>query len=194
MIGIIRPVSDRHIPATRRGKTDISGNRGAPSPAAAWRHGSRRAGAKPRSNCRQSRTRGGRPLPEDAAIAAGSIRYGPAPKTNGADLARAAPTGLRVVRSGTHAADHRQPEVCNHPRLYPRSHRPAVVLDACTLFPMLVRDVLLTLAGHEFFNPKWSARIRAEWMRNQIPASAIAKPRMRHLDAVRNARRVIPGH
>jgi hypothetical protein len=41
-----------------------------------------------------------------------------------------------------------------------------VVLDACTLFPMLVRDALLTLAGHEFFNPKWSARIRAEWMRN----------------------------
>ena len=41
-----------------------------------------------------------------------------------------------------------------------------VVLDACTLFPMLVRDVLLTLAVHEFFNPKWSARIRAEWMRN----------------------------
>lgn len=45
-------------------------------------------------------------------------------------------------------------------------HRFTVVLDACTLFAMLVRDVLLTLAGHEFFNPKWSARIRAEWMRN----------------------------
>ena len=41
-----------------------------------------------------------------------------------------------------------------------------VVLDACALFPMLVRDVLLTLAGHEFFNPKWSGRIRAEWTRN----------------------------
>jgi predicted nucleic acid-binding protein len=41
-----------------------------------------------------------------------------------------------------------------------------VVLDACTLFPMLVRDVLLTLAAHEFFNPKWSSRIRTEWMRN----------------------------
>jgi|GEM_PF-205210 len=41
-----------------------------------------------------------------------------------------------------------------------------VVLDACTLFPMLVRDVLLTMAGHEFFNPKWSARIRSEWTRN----------------------------
>ena len=29
-----------------------------------------------------------------------------------------------------------------------------VVLDACVLFPMVVRDVLLTLADHEFFNPK----------------------------------------
>jgi hypothetical protein len=28
------------------------------------------------------------------------------------------------------------------------------VLDACTMFPMLVRDVLLTLAAHEFFSPK----------------------------------------
>ena len=45
-------------------------------------------------------------------------------------------------------------------------NRFTVVLDACTLFSMLVRDVLLTLAGHEFFNRKWSARIRAEWMRN----------------------------
>jgi hypothetical protein len=29
----------------------------------------------------------------------------------------------------------------------------------------LVRDVLLTLAGHEFFNSKWSARVLAEWTR-----------------------------
>jgi hypothetical protein len=41
-----------------------------------------------------------------------------------------------------------------------------VALDACVLFPMLPRDVLLTLASHEFFNPKWSPGIRAEWMRN----------------------------
>src|SRR5690242_12486485 len=40
------------------------------------------------------------------------------------------------------------------------------VLDACTLFPMLVRDVLLTLAAHEFFTPKWSPAIRDEWVRN----------------------------
>jgi hypothetical protein len=27
------------------------------------------------------------------------------------------------------------------------------------MFPMLVRDVLLTLAADEFFSPKWSPRI-----------------------------------
>ncbi len=41
-----------------------------------------------------------------------------------------------------------------------------VVLDACTIFPMLPRDALLTLATHGFFSPKWSPRIRAEWTRN----------------------------
>jgi len=35
-----------------------------------------------------------------------------------------------------------------------------VVLDACKLLPVLARDVLLTLAAHEFLSPKWSARIR----------------------------------
>jgi hypothetical protein len=44
----------------------------------------------------------------------------------------------------------------------------AVVLDACTMFPMLVRDVLLTSAAHEFFSPKWSPRIREEWTRNLV--------------------------
>ena len=41
-----------------------------------------------------------------------------------------------------------------------------VVLDACAIFPMLPRDVLLTLATHGFFSPKWSPQIRAEWTRN----------------------------
>src|SRR5882724_9293143 len=44
----------------------------------------------------------------------------------------------------------------------------AVVLDACTMSPMLVRDVLLTLADHEFFSPKWSPRINDEWKRNLL--------------------------
>ena len=36
------------------------------------------------------------------------------------------------------------------------------------MFPMLVRDVLLTLADHEFFSPKWSPRINDEWARNLL--------------------------
>lgn len=43
-----------------------------------------------------------------------------------------------------------------------------VVLDACALFPMIVRDVLLTLADHGFYSPKWSARIHDEWTRNLV--------------------------
>jgi len=41
-----------------------------------------------------------------------------------------------------------------------------VILDACTMYPMLVRDVLLTLAAHEFFSPKWFPKIRDEWTQN----------------------------
>ena len=48
----------------------------------------------------------------------------------------------------------------------------AVVLDACTMFPMLVRDVLLTFAAHEFFSPKWSPRIREEWTHNLVARMA----------------------
>lgn len=36
------------------------------------------------------------------------------------------------------------------------------------MYPMLVRDVLLTLASHEFFTPKWSPTIRDEWTRNLV--------------------------
>ncbi|AFT90064.1 PIN domain-containing protein [Paraburkholderia phenoliruptrix] len=43
-----------------------------------------------------------------------------------------------------------------------------VVLDACVLFPMFTRDVLLTFADHGFYNPRWSDRIHAEWMANLI--------------------------
>lgn len=34
------------------------------------------------------------------------------------------------------------------------------------MYPMLVRDVLLTFAAHEFFTPKWSPTIRDEWTRS----------------------------
>lgn len=47
-----------------------------------------------------------------------------------------------------------------------------VVLDACVLFPMIVRDILLTLADHDLFNPKWSERIHQEWTSNLIARRA----------------------
>src|ERR1035437_1033173 len=64
-----------------------------------------------------------------------------------------------------------------------------VVLDACTMFPMLVRDVLLTLAAHEFFSPKWSPRIREEWTRNLIArmterdGEVVARRKVERIDA-----------
>lgn len=67
-----------------------------------------------------------------------------------------------------------------------------VVLDACTLFPMLPRDVLLTLATHGFFSPKWSPRIRAEWTRNlstrmtQLSTDGDAQIRVDSIAAVMN--------
>jgi PIN domain len=63
-----------------------------------------------------------------------------------------------------------------------------VVLDACTIFPMLPRDVLLTLAAHEFFSPKWSPRIRAEWTRNLL---ARMKERSTESDAQRRVERIV---
>jgi PIN domain len=63
-----------------------------------------------------------------------------------------------------------------------------VVLDACTIFPMLPRDVLLTLAAHEFFSPKWSPRIRAEWTRNLL---ARMKERSTESDVQRRVERIV---
>jgi hypothetical protein len=63
-----------------------------------------------------------------------------------------------------------------------------VVLDACVLFPMFTRDVLLTLADHGFYNPKWSERIHAEWTANliaRLQASGVAVNPSAQIDAVR---------
>jgi len=49
---------------------------------------------------------------------------------------------------------------------------PAVVYDACVLYPAPLRDLLVELAGHaqdlDWFRTKWTNEIHDEWMRNLL--------------------------
>lgn len=40
-----------------------------------------------------------------------------------------------------------------------------VVIDACVLFPTVMREVVLAVAAQGLFEPKWSERILEEWAR-----------------------------
>ena len=42
------------------------------------------------------------------------------------------------------------------------------VLDACVLYPVPIRDLLLSLASAGLYKPKWSALIQDEWSRNLL--------------------------
>jgi predicted nucleic acid-binding protein len=43
-----------------------------------------------------------------------------------------------------------------------------IVLDACVLFPSVLREILMGVAAQGGFHPKWSARILGEWQRATI--------------------------
>lgn len=45
-----------------------------------------------------------------------------------------------------------------------RSGPPRVVLDACVIYPTVMREMLLGAARAGFFAPQWSTRIMEEWM------------------------------
>jgi hypothetical protein len=45
------------------------------------------------------------------------------------------------------------------------SARFTAILDACVLYPVLVRDVLLRLACAGLYHARWSATIENEWTR-----------------------------
>lgn len=42
------------------------------------------------------------------------------------------------------------------------------VLDACVLYPVPIRDLLLSLAAAGLYQPKWSALIQEKWSRNLL--------------------------
>lgn len=49
------------------------------------------------------------------------------------------------------------------------THSPyPVVLDACVLYPSLLRDLLMHLGLAGLYQPKWSMMIEDEWQRNLI--------------------------
>lgn len=48
------------------------------------------------------------------------------------------------------------------------SPRFIAVLDACVLYPVPIRDTLLSLASAGLYKPKWSALIQDEWSRNLL--------------------------
>lgn len=46
--------------------------------------------------------------------------------------------------------------------------RPVALLDACVLYPQMLRDVMITIARAGFYQAKWTARINDEWVRQLI--------------------------
>lgn len=51
---------------------------------------------------------------------------------------------------------------------------PAVVYDACVLYPAALRDLLMHLALQDLFRAKWSERIHAEWIEAVLRTDATA--------------------
>lgn len=67
---------------------------------------------------------------------------------------------------------------------------PVYVLDACVLYPVVVRDLLLTLATLDAFEPRWTAEIIGEMTRNVLadhPGIDPARFDDRVVGAMRNA-------
>jgi len=50
-----------------------------------------------------------------------------------------------------------------------------LALDACVLFPTVMREVLLAVAGQGLFTPLWSDRILGEWQRAAARYGALAE-------------------
>ncbi|MEA5594683.1 PIN domain-containing protein [Rivularia sp. UHCC 0363] len=62
-----------------------------------------------------------------------------------------------------------------------------VVLDACVLFPMYLRDTLLSTADLGLYMPFWSQRILDEAMRNLVQKGKITAEKATNLERVMKA-------
>jgi predicted nucleic acid-binding protein len=60
----------------------------------------------------------------------------------------------------------------------------AVVLDACVLFPMYLRDILLSTAEDGLYLPYWSQKILNEAMGNLISGGKLSPEKARNLEEV----------
>jgi predicted nucleic acid-binding protein len=56
------------------------------------------------------------------------------------------------------------------------SFRYTVILDACVLYPMSLRDLLLSLAADGVFRARWTSLIHDEWTRNLMANRPDLKP------------------
>ena len=45
---------------------------------------------------------------------------------------------------------------------------PIALLDACVLYPVPLRDLLLQLAAADLYHPRWTRQIQEEWSRNLL--------------------------
>ncbi len=67
-----------------------------------------------------------------------------------------------------------------------------VVLDACVLYPPVLREILLGCAAAGLFAPLWSPRILAEWAHAAARRSTDAAPAITRLRAAFPAAEVLP--
>jgi predicted nucleic acid-binding protein len=66
------------------------------------------------------------------------------------------------------------------------SARYTAVLDANTLYPAPLRDLLLSLATEGLYHARWTARIHDEWVRNLVHKRPEIAPRLAALVALMN--------
>ncbi|BAZ15667.1 hypothetical protein NIES4071_75390 [Calothrix sp. NIES-4071] len=59
-----------------------------------------------------------------------------------------------------------------------------VILDACVLFPMYLRDTLLSVAEAELYELRWSQKILDEVMRNLVQKGKMSIQKATNLEQV----------